>query len=70
MHQLKGFYYANALYINMGYYTIRVSPASQDMTRIVTDFGKFSCKRLPMGIRPFGDIFQAKVDELLGDIKE
>ena len=26
----------------MGYYTIRVSPASQDMTRIVTDFGNLA----------------------------
>ena len=53
----------------MGYYTISVSPASQDMTTIVTEFGKFRYNRLPMGMCASGDIFQAKVDRLLGDIK-
>ena len=38
--QLEGFQYATALYLNMGYYTIRLSPASQDMTKTVTNFGK------------------------------
>ena len=58
-----------ALNLNMGYYTIRLSPASQDMTTIVTEFGKFRYNRLPMGMCASGDIFQAKVDKLLGDIE-
>ena len=41
MQQLEGFQYSTALYTNMGYYTIRISPASQDMKTIVTEFGKF-----------------------------
>ena len=53
----------------MGYYTIRLSPASQDMTTIVAEFEGFIYNRLPMGMFYFGDIFQAKVDELPGDIK-
>ena len=36
MQKLEGFQYAISLYINMGYNTIRLSPASQYMTRIVT----------------------------------
>ena len=36
VQQLEGFQYATALDINMGYYNIRIYPASQDMTRIVT----------------------------------
>ena len=52
----------------MGYYTISISPASQDMTTIVTEFGKFVYNCLPMGMCTSGDIFQAKVDELLGDV--
>ena len=53
----------------MGYYTIRLSSDSQDMTTIVTEFGKFRYNRLPMGVCALGGIFQAKVDKLLGDIK-
>ena len=53
----------------MGYYTIRLSPASQDTTTIVTVFGKFRYNRLPMGMCASGDIFQDKVDDLLGDIE-
>ena len=45
--QLEGFQYATTLYINMGYYTIRLFPASQDMTTIVTKFGKFKYNSLP-----------------------
>ena len=68
MHKLKGFHYAAALYINMRYYTISISPASQYMTTIVTKFGKFIYNCLPMGMCASGDIFQAKLDTLLGVI--
>ena len=69
MQQLEGFQYANTLDTNMVYYTIRLSPDSQDMTTIVTEFGKFRYNRLPMSICASGDTFQAKVDDLLGDIE-
>ena len=68
MHQLEVFQYATALYINMGYYTIRLSPTSQDMTAIVTEFGKFEYNRLPMVMCDLGDILQAKLYKMLGDI--
>ena len=54
----------------MGYFTINISPASQDMTTIVTEFGQFRYNLLPMGIYSSGGVFQAKVDELLGDIND
>ena len=69
MNQLEGFQYTTALDLNMVYYTIILSPTSQDMTIIVTEFGKFRYNCLPMGMSTSGDIFQANVDELLGDIK-
>ena len=53
----------------MGYYTIKISLASQDMTTIVTEFGKFRYNRLPMGMCSSGDIFQSKVDKLISDIE-
>ena len=69
MQKLEGFQYATALYLNMGYYTIRLLPASQDMTRIATKFDKFKYNCLPMRMYASVDIFQAKVDKLLGDIE-
>ena len=39
------------------------------MTMIVTEFGTFRYNRLPMGMCTSGDIFQAKVYKLLGDIE-
>ena len=53
----------------MGYYTLRLPPASQEMTTIVTELGKFIYNRLPTGMCASGDIFQAKVDKLLGGIE-
>ena len=68
MQQLEKFQYATALDINMVYYTIRLSPSSQDMMTIVTEFDKLRYNRLPMGMCASVDIFQSKVDKLLGDI--
>ena len=56
MNKLEVFQYANALYINMVYYTIILSPASHYMTKIVTESGKFRYNRLPMGMCTPGDI--------------
>ena len=54
----------------MVYYTLRLPPVSQDMTTIVAEFCKFRYNRLPMGMCASGDIFQANVDKLLGDIED
>ena len=67
MQQLEDFQYATALYLNMGYYNIRFSPDSKEITTIVTAFGKFRYNRFPMRMCASGDIFQAKVDKLIGD---
>ena len=52
IQKLEGFQYVTALDINMVYYTIRLSPASQEMTTIVTKFGRFRYNRLPNGTHP------------------
>ena len=66
---MEGLQYVTALDLNTGYYNVRLSPASQYMITIVTEFGKFRYNRLPMGMCASGDIFQDKVYKLLGDIK-
>ena len=42
--------YATTLDLNMGYYTIRLDEASQDICTIVTPWGKYAYRRLPMGL--------------------
>ena len=69
MKYLKVFQYETASDLNMGYYTIRIFRDSQYMTTIVTEFVKFIYNFILMGMCTAGDIFQAKVDEIIGDIK-
>ena len=66
---LEGFHYVAALDLNMGYYIIRLSPTSQYIMTIVTEFGLFKYNPISMDMCASGDIFQAKVDRLLSDIK-
>ena len=37
---------------------------------IVTEFGKYRYNRLPIGMCDLGNIFQEKLDKLLGDIED
>ena len=53
----------------MGYYNIIIYPDGQDMTTIVTEFVKLKYNLLPMGMCTSGDIFQSKLEKLLGDIE-
>ena len=69
MHNMELFQYETALELDIGCYTIRLFPAIQDMTKIVNEFGEFIYNCLPMGMCASGDIFQAKVDEILGNIE-
>ena len=69
VQQRERLQYAIAFYINMLYYNISISPVSQNITMIVTEFGKFRYNRLPVGMWALAGIFQAKVDELIGDIE-
>ena len=39
------------------------------MCTVITEYGKYRYKRLPMGVACSPDIFQAKINELLGDIE-
>ena len=54
----------------MGYYTIELSPESSDLTTSVSEFVKFRYNRVPKGLCNSSDIFQDKVDKLIGYIRE
>ena len=61
LQELKGFSYATVLDLNMGYFTIRFDPDSSKICTINFPWGKYSYKRLPMGIAGSPDIFQEKM---------
>ncbi len=67
--ELEGFTYATALDLNMGYYTIRLDPTASEMCTIIFPWGKYSYKRLPMGIGGSADIFQAQIMDLMASFK-
>ena len=69
IHKLEGFQYATTLDLTMGYYTIELLPKSCNLTTIVTEFGKFRYNRAQMVMCDSGEIFQAKLDKILSDIK-
>jgi hypothetical protein len=65
LQEIEGFSYATALDLNMGYYTIRLDPDASKICTIIFHWGKYSYKRLPMGIAGSPDIFQGKMLELM-----
>ena len=65
LQELEGFTYATALDLNMGYYTIRLDPTASKMCTIIFPWGKYSYKRLPMGLGGSADIFQAQIIDLM-----
>jgi hypothetical protein len=65
LQELEKFAYATSLYLNMGYYTIKLDSDAQKMCTIVTPFGKYQYLRLTMGISCSPDIFQEKMSDLM-----
>ena len=65
--KLKGFRYATALDLSMGYYHIPLDKAAQELCTTIFPWGKYCYKRLPMGISSAPDIFQAIMASILGD---
>ena len=62
---LEGFQWATSLDLNMGYYHIRLDPASKQLCTIVLPFGKYEYQAIPMGLCNSPDIFQEKMSELM-----
>jgi hypothetical protein len=53
----------------MGYYTIRLDPDASRICTIIFPWGKYSYKRLPMGVAGSPDIFQSKMSELMATLE-
>ena len=53
----------------MSYYTIRLDPDASNICTIIFLWGKYSYKRLPIGIAGSPDIFQGKMLELMESLE-
>ena len=69
LQEIEGFSYATSLDLNMGYYTIRLDPDASKICTIIFPWGKYSYKRLSMGIAGSPDIFQSKMSELMAALE-
>jgi hypothetical protein len=53
----------------MGNYTIRLDPDASKICTIIFPWGKYSYKRLPIGIAGSPDILQGKMSELMESLQ-
>ena len=60
---LEGFQYATSLDLNMGYY-ISISEQASNLCTIIPPWVKYRYKRLPMGLSPYLENFQEKINEM------
>jgi len=65
LRNLEGFQWATSLDLNMGYYHIRLDPASKQLCTIILPFGKHEYQAILMGLCNSPDIFQEKMSELM-----
>jgi hypothetical protein len=68
LQRLTGFQYASAINLSMGYYHIPLDEYSAKLCTTILPWGKYRYRRLPIGIKNSPDIFQAVINDLLGDL--
>jgi dihydroorotate dehydrogenase len=71
IRSMKGFTFASALDLNMGYYHIKLNADAQKLYNIVFPWymGKYKCKRLPIDIKIAPDVFQNVMSKLVQDME-
>ena len=70
LRDLAGFTYATSIDLNMGYWTLRLSPGSSKLCTVIFPWGKYEYLRLPMGATPSAFIFQQKMDTLMDGLDD
>jgi hypothetical protein len=65
LQEIEGYSFSTALDLNMGYHTIRLDQDASKICTVIFPWGKYSYKRLKMGIAGSPDIFQGKMSELM-----
>ena len=68
LQKLEGFTWATALDLSMGYYNIVLDIESSYLCTVILPWGKYRYCRLPMGLIGSPDIFQAIINDIMGDL--
>ena len=68
MQKIEKFTCATAMDLSQGYYHIPLSEKAQKICTTILPWGKYSYKRLPMGLASAPDIFQSIMMDLLDDL--
>jgi transposase InsO family protein len=68
LQKLEGFNWATALDLSMGYYHIVLDKESSYLCTMIVPWGKYRYCRLPMGLNGSPDIFQAIINDIMGDL--
>jgi Reverse transcriptase (RNA-dependent DNA polymerase) len=70
LHRRPNYQYFTKIDLSMCYYTFELDEKSKNMCVVVTPFGKFRFKRLPMGISQAPDLCQEIMESILKDIPD
>ena len=68
LQKIERFQSATAIDLSQGYYHIPLSESAQKICTTILPFGKYSYKRLPMGLALAPDIFQSIMTEMFCDL--
>ena len=68
LQKIEKFETATALDLSQGYYNIPLNKQSQKICTTILPWGKYSYKRLAMGIASASDIFQSIMMDLFQDL--
>ncbi|MGH7974079.1 MAG: reverse transcriptase domain-containing protein [bacterium] len=67
IQEQQNFTYITKLDLSMGYFHLELDETSRALCTIVVPWGKYRFKRLPLGVHPAVDIFQAVMQHLFQD---
>ena len=68
LQKMEGFAYATALDLRKGYYHIPLDKPTSKLCTTIFPWGKYSYKKLAMGLKQAPDIFQKVIQDCLGDL--
>lgn len=68
--KINGFTFATCLDLNRGYYHFELDSESRKLCGIVLPWGCYAYARLPQGLKPSSDIFQAYMMDIFGDFED